>query len=387
MGKGKKKGKDVPKKNTQKIVEDKTFGLKNKNKSKKVQKYIQQVNNQAKGQRNTQAFAEAQAKRRKAEREAKKQAEKEMFALLGDAYQPKKKDMSKKSRAKLKEKEKAEKEKAAAKKKEQQERDFSIPIVTLKDVFQLDSKVVVERVCGIMEHKDNLASKTHDGQPCIFIRISDGSTLKPFPVMIVGETPTTFELKVDTAVDIRGAVAMVRGDKVVLELTKENNATITGCSPELTEHILEIKKTNDEIRAQGGIPIEQLIEEQRAALDTSKLTPVTKERFFAWKEKKKKAQEAEWEEKRKAAAKKGGKGLNVLSGRALFAYDASLFKDDDAALDNREYDEDEQKKGSETKKTDVLPNKEAIDNVTEELQENLYLDGDDDLDDLDDLED
>lgn len=152
MGKGKKKGKDVPKKNTQKIVEDKTFGLKNKKKSKKVQKYIQQVNNQAKGQRNTQAFAEAQAKRRKAEREAKKQAEKEMFALLGDAYQPKKKDMSKKSRAKLKEKEKAEKEKAAAKKKEQQERDFSIPIVTLKDVFQLDSKVVVERVCGKYLH-------------------------------------------------------------------------------------------------------------------------------------------------------------------------------------------------------------------------------------------
>ena len=33
----------------QKAIEDKTFGMKNKNKSAKVQRYIQQVQNQAKG--------------------------------------------------------------------------------------------------------------------------------------------------------------------------------------------------------------------------------------------------------------------------------------------------------------------------------------------------
>jgi len=382
-----------PKKDTQKLFEDKTFGLKNKNKSKKVQKFIQQVNNQAKGTKNTREFSEAQAIRRKAEKEAKKQAEKEMFELLGDAYKPKKKDMSKKSRSKQKEKEQEEKAKEEAKKKEEHERDFGVPIVSLKDVFQLDSKATVERVCAVMEHKDNLISKTKDGQQCIFIGISDGSTLNPIPVMIVGETPSTFEHKVDTVVDIRGAVAMVRGEKVILELTKENKGTISSCSQQLTDHIMEIKQENDEIRAQGGIPIEQLIEEQRAALDSDKLTPVTKERFFAWKEKKKKAKEAEWEAQRKEAAKKGGKGLNVLTGRALFAYDASLFKDDDGALDDNEYEEEGEttpsnEKQSETPKDDAGADANTdADVAARKLQESLYLDDEENLEDLDDLED
>ncbi len=38
---------DDKKKN--KIIEDKTFGLKNKNKSKSVQKYVQSVSSQVKG--------------------------------------------------------------------------------------------------------------------------------------------------------------------------------------------------------------------------------------------------------------------------------------------------------------------------------------------------
>jgi hypothetical protein len=37
-----------PKKDKNKIVEDKTFGLKNKNKSAKVSRYVEQVKNQAK---------------------------------------------------------------------------------------------------------------------------------------------------------------------------------------------------------------------------------------------------------------------------------------------------------------------------------------------------
>lgn len=42
--------KKTEQKQKQKIVEDKTFGLKNKNKSKTVQKYIQGVQNQVQGQ-------------------------------------------------------------------------------------------------------------------------------------------------------------------------------------------------------------------------------------------------------------------------------------------------------------------------------------------------
>jgi hypothetical protein len=37
-----------PKKDTKKIIEDKTFGMKNKNKSSKAQKYMQQLETQLK---------------------------------------------------------------------------------------------------------------------------------------------------------------------------------------------------------------------------------------------------------------------------------------------------------------------------------------------------
>jgi hypothetical protein len=61
-GKGKAQEK-VVQKAKQKVAEDKTFGLKNKNKSTKVQKYVEQVKNQA-VQSNTKKVRKA-AERRK----------------------------------------------------------------------------------------------------------------------------------------------------------------------------------------------------------------------------------------------------------------------------------------------------------------------------------
>lgn len=397
MGKGKKKGggggaSDKTKaKSAAKIIEDKTFGLKNKNKSKKVQKYVQQIQNQVSGggKRNMSAAAQqAAAAKKKADKEARKQAELEMFKLLGDAYKPKKKS----KKTKKKEQEQAAEKEAEQKAKQQaeDERDFGIPMVALQDVFHLESKARVERICAVLEHKDNLVTKTKDGQDSIFLRVADGTTLNPMNVQIIGENPTSFEHKVGHVLDVRNATAMVRGDKVFLEITKGSDAEILAASERLTEHVQEKKEENDAIRAQGGIPIEQLIEEQRAQLSFENLTPVTKERFFAWKEKKRKAKEAAWEEKRQAAAKKsGGKGLNVLSGRALFAYDSSLFKDDDAALDNQEYDvvEDQENEQDNNKDEDGQAEQTtevSVDGTTVQLEEQLYLDDDDDLDDLDD---
>lgn len=68
------------KKKTAKAVEDKTFGMKNKNKSSKVQKYIQSVQQQAKS---NQEAAKAKAKQnqvdKKAEEERRKQELQELF--------------------------------------------------------------------------------------------------------------------------------------------------------------------------------------------------------------------------------------------------------------------------------------------------------------------
>jgi len=66
--------------------------------------------------------------------------------------------------------------------------------------------------------------------------------------------------------------------------------------------------------------LEEELERERALLTGG--TPVTLERFLKWKEEKRLKREKEIEQKRVDEAKKaGGKGTNVLSGRALFTYD------------------------------------------------------------------
>jgi biopolymer transport protein ExbB/TolQ len=92
-----KKSANEPSKKTEnkekaKIIEDKTFGLKNKNKSAKVNKYVQQVTQQVQsgGSRKAQKEEEARLAMKKAKKEEEERLKKEQ-ALLGKAIivQPK----------------------------------------------------------------------------------------------------------------------------------------------------------------------------------------------------------------------------------------------------------------------------------------------------------
>lgn len=92
----------------------------------------------------------------------------------------------------------------------------------------------------------------------------------------------------------------------------------------------EMKKEEDD-----SVSIEDQIEIERKLLDRTKGTMVTPETFKAWKEKKKAQKQAELIQTAKEAQKKPGGRGNGLSGRALFAYDPTLFVDDaDAAGDD-----------------------------------------------------
>jgi len=388
MGKAKVAGKPAKKtveKKREKIVEDKTFGLKNKNKSKKVQQFISRVQaTKPGGSAEQQQRREMEAKKAK---EATKEAEKEMLALLGEAYalSGKKKDgkskVIKKAAEKLKQEEEEEAAKLEVAAKEADEKDFGMPICSLRDAYGLGSKAIVERLCVELTYKDNLIGKAHDGSACLYIKIEDGTTRNPMIMTLLGETPQSFPFKVGEFLDIRNAIAMVRGSNVFLELPKGTRGLtnpvdgavqeVLLCSERLVESVKEKMEEEIAIRERGGIPVEERIEEERANL-TGTLTPVTKERFFEWKENKRKAKQAEWEKLRKQT-KKGAKGL--LSGRALFAVDASLFVDDEAAVGNEAY--------ALRADADAPP---APDDLAKEVEEQLYLDGDDDLDDLDDLD-
>lgn len=89
--------------------------------------------------------------------------------------------------------------------------------------------------------------------------------------------------------------------------------------------------------------IEDLIDEQREKLSAEgkKGTPVTAASFAIWREAKLAKKQADAEERMKQAelAKKkggGGKNASTLSGKELYNYNASLFVDDEAAIDSKE---------------------------------------------------
>lgn len=106
------------------------------------------------------------------------------------------------------------------------------------------------------------------------------------------------------------------------------------------------------------------------ALSSEGLTPVTKESFFAWKARRAERKQKELEDKMKeeeaklASKGKGGTGgakrNNIMSGRALFAYNPDLFKDDDNAGAADDYTEEESKEG-EKKDTKNYESKVAVD--------------------------
>ena len=65
---------------------------------------------------------------------------------------------------------------------------------------------------------------------------------------------------------------------------------------------------------------------------------MTLETFKEWKKRKAEAKLKKLEEKVKEDHKKtGGKGSNILSGRALFSFDPNMFQDDDDAADDSTY--------------------------------------------------
>ena len=80
-------------KKQEKIIEDKTFGLKNKNKSKSVQKYIASMQSNIGQSHNPEMKRKmAEVEKRKQAKQAKEQSEKELQKLFRDVNSDRKKD-------------------------------------------------------------------------------------------------------------------------------------------------------------------------------------------------------------------------------------------------------------------------------------------------------
>lgn len=102
------------------------------------------------------------------------------------------------------------------------------------------------------------------------------------------------------------------------------------------------RKKLDEANKENEISIEELVEKERAALNAKELTKLTLQTFIAWKKKKlrERKQKAEDEAKAKKEKVKTGKQMG-MSGRDLFTYDASLAQNDDDEAGDVEFEQEE----------------------------------------------
>eukprot|EP00931_Biecheleriopsis_adriatica_P085824 TRINITY_DN60612_c0_g1_i1.p1 TRINITY_DN60612_c0_g1~~TRINITY_DN60612_c0_g1_i1.p1 ORF type:complete len:369 (+),score=135.58 TRINITY_DN60612_c0_g1_i1:56-1162(+) len=276
----------------EKIAIDKTFGLKNKNKSKQVQKYIKSITNNASG---APKGGKEQADRDKKE---EKQKELQRAALMNSLFNM---STDKKGRAfdpvaKKKAKEAEEQAIAAGKKLKEEVR-----------------KEILEGIANSIRLTNPKGVRMSElgGHPII-------QTLK--------------QKHADVFKTIQLLLFIKANDKIYWVDDPENNNPMIRCLEDV-----EAETAPDER------PIEEIIEEKRRALPPGG-TPVTLETFKAWKEKREAERLAKVEEERQEKVKKsgGGKGLVGMSGKDLFTYDASLFVDDEGAVSADEYDEREE---------------------------------------------
>lgn len=115
-----------------------------------------------------------------------------------------------------------------------------------------------------------------------------------------------------------------------------------------------LKKDKKKEEKEEEISLEELIERERAALGAS-VTRITLETFLAWKKRKRqeKVDKAREEMEKKKADFKAGKSL-IVSGREVFEFRPELVDDDDAEADDTQYaDESEEEGETEVDTTDV----------------------------------
>ncbi|CAB9530441.1 expressed unknown protein [Seminavis robusta] len=295
----KKGGDDASKKSVQKkknqAIEDKTFGLKNKNKSKKVQQHIQSVQ--------------------------------KSVLNSGDPRQRKQDEARAKAKADAKARKKAM--------KEEQDALFGAALLAVS------KKKTTDKKGGKVEAKGRDADDEGNKK----------STSRAMKMM--------FQMD-----------AQEMNDK-------------------LREDPNYVPTLEDEIEMQRQTKIEELKK-------SGKSTPITEATFKEWQERKRKvkAEAAKKLVEAEMKKKKGGKGLAVLSGRALYEYKKSLFTagdeeedvdtsipepdDEDTTATNNDTTTEQEKQQSATTNGDVA-------NVAAKVETDLFLEGDDD--DLDDLED
>jgi len=291
-----KSSKKAVEKEKKKIIEDKTFGLKNKNKSKKVDQYVKSVTTQVQN-RVVDKRAEEIAKLKKEEKAKADQTKKELEQLFK-------------------------------------------PVVNQPKVpAGVDPKSVLCELFRIGQcTKGNKCKYSHD---LAVERKSEKIDLYTDRRLIIDTDSKNWDEKYEEG---KKETSKALKTKIVCKyfldaVEKKSYGWFWECPNNGDKcqyvHALPpgfvLKEKEEVVDEEDEIPIEELIEIERKKIVDG--TPVTKENFLKWKAEKKRKKELakkEAEDKRLADIKAG---RTVMSGREMFVFNPDMFVDDDAALD------------------------------------------------------
>ncbi|KAJ1347369.1 hypothetical protein KIN20_002405 [Parelaphostrongylus tenuis] len=296
--------KKAEQKRKEKIIEDKTFGLKNK-KGAQNQKYVQQIQNQI---RNNNARAE-QAKAAEAKKKKELDDLRDLNKLLKPVEQKVQRDVDPKSVLCAFFKQGMCHKGAKCK----FSHDLAVEQKTQKKNIYVDSR-------DLKEEDDNMENWDND-------KLNDVVNKKH------GEANKRMN---QTTIVCKYFIQAVEQSKYGWFWECPNGGEkcqYRHCLPE--GYVLKKdKKRLEEQDKENQISLEELIEKERAELSSKNLTKITLQSFVAWKKRKlreKKQKEAE-EEKAKKDKIKAGKALG-MSGRDLFTFNADACVDDEDAED------------------------------------------------------
>ena len=306
-----------------KSIEDKTFGLKNKNKSAKVGKYVEQVQKQVNsgGAKNAKS-AEDLARQKREQKKLEESLEAELAAMVKPVVQQQKVPFGVDPKTVL----------CAY---------FKAGQCTKGDKCKFSHDPNIDRKSA----KINLYSDAREEKEMDTMDQWDQSKLEEVVVKRHGPG-----IKTTTEIVCKYFLEAIENKKYGWFWECPNGGDSCKYRHALPPgFVLKSQMTKKPEDAADQITLEEFLETERHAI--KKVTPVTAESFAAWKKQRVLAQEAE----NKARARtresdyKAGKLAGMVSGRDLFVYNPDLFKDDDEAMEvdytNREEQEGEGEQG------------------------------------------
>lgn len=348
-----KASKKAVEKDKQRIIEDKTFGLKNKNKSKKVEKYIKSVQSQVanKGLDKKADLIAAQKKEDRAKAEA---AKKEMDLLFKPVIQQPKLPLGVDPKSVVCE-------------------FFKAGQCTKGNKCKYSHDLKVEKKAEKIDiYTDRRQADTMDQW--------DDAKLN----QVVSEKRTEANNNLKTSIICKFFIEAIEQQKYGWFWECPNGGGQCMYVHALPPgYVLKKKKTDDDEDTEEPTPLEEIIEEQRKKIATH--TPVTLENFLKWKEEKKRKKEQvrkEAEEKRLADIKAG---KTLMSGREMFVFNPDVFVDDDEAADDDAYRaDDDYQTPDDTNNNDEDEEGTTVNNLAVQVNESLFAGGD--IDDIPDDE-